>query len=303
VSGPRYLVVDYLMVLKEMCVPNATGCITGPAGAAWPYRFIGCILSNMIRDFDVSLETFTPVTNIARKDVISHPFEVQTSRGVIATKHVIHCTNAYAATLLPALKGKLWPLRGQMTVQSVPESFPRLGNKRSWSTIWAQGFDYITQSAANDGSLYIGGGALQGGLFWDEDVGSTDDSKQSSSCLKHLEKVPKIGFGIADGTQVEKKWTGIMGFTGDGLPFVGQVGHDISGREDCDTAAGGEWIAAGWDGYGMVQCWLAGRALAKMIVSGTDNAPEWFPAAEFACTKARLDKMTPEGGLRRLLEI
>ncbi|KIX00792.1 uncharacterized protein Z518_09857 [Rhinocladiella mackenziei CBS 650.93] len=287
--------------LKKLGIINAYGCIKGPAGAAWPYRLLGCVLSRMLEGGQLSLDTNTIAEHVRRSRSTTHPYEVQTSRGTISAKHVIHCTNAYAAHLLPALKGKLWPLRGQMTVQSVPNDFPRVGAERSWSTVWAKGFDYVTQSPDEDGSLYLGGGFFQGGPEKDEDVGNTDDSQLSAECLKHLDTVPSKAFVHGTGAKTQRKWTGIMGFTGDGLPLVDRVRSFLSGREDCDSSNGGEWIAAGWDGYGMVHCWLAGKGLAMMVTGQETGIRDWFPKDEFACTKARLDKMSPEGALKRFL--
>ncbi|KIW89465.1 uncharacterized protein Z519_09621 [Cladophialophora bantiana CBS 173.52] len=287
--------------LMKFGIINAYGCIKGPSGAAWPYRFLGCVLSNLLASGQVGLETHTIAEEVRRNKSQSHPYEVHTTRGMISAKHVIHCTNAYAAHLLPFLKGKLWPLRGQMTVQSVHADFPRLGASRSWSTMWARGFDYITQSPGEDGSLYLGGGFFQGGPEKDEDLGNADDSQLSAQCLEHLKTVPSTAFAHGTGAKVEKKWTGIMGFTGDGLPLVDRVREFMSGRAECDPELGGEWIAAGWDGYGMVHCWLAGKALAHIVMGREHEVTEWFPRDEFGCSWERLDQMSPEGALKRFL--
>jgi glycine/D-amino acid oxidase-like deaminating enzyme len=263
------------------------------------------VLSRLLDGGRVSLETHTVAEEVRRSDNRPRPYEVQTTRGTISARHVIHCTNGYAAHLLPALKGKLWPMRGQMTVQSVPQDFPRVGASRSWSTVWARGFDYITQSPGDDGWLYLGGGFLQGGPENDEDLGNTDDSQLSAHCLEHLEKVPSTAFAHGTGAKIERKWTGIMGFTGDGLPLVDRVGRHLSGRDECDPTlgggGGGEWIAAGFNGYGMVHCWLAGKALAAMVTGHQAEIAGWFPVDEFACTTERLDKMSPESALERFL--
>ncbi|KAJ9603677.1 hypothetical protein H2200_011863 [Cladophialophora chaetospira] len=287
--------------LKNFGIVNACGCIKGPSGAAWPYRFLGVILSKLLETGQVSLETHTTAKEIRRSQASSYPYEVVTSRDTIACRHVINCTNGFAAHLLPYLKGKLWPLRGQMTVQSVPQNFPRLGASRSWSTMWAQGFDYITQSPGDDGSLYLGGGFFQGGPEKDDDLGNTDDSQLSAQCLEHLEGVAAKAFAHGEGTTIDKKWTGIMGFTGDGFPLVDRVHSFLSGREEPDPEAGGEWIAAGWDGYGMVHCWLAGKALAHIVLGREDEILDWFPREEFSCTQQRLEKMSPEGALNGFL--
>ncbi|KAK5061156.1 hypothetical protein LTR84_007698 [Exophiala bonariae] len=277
--------------LKELGLINASGCIIGPAGAAWPYRFLGVVLSKLIEEGHVTLETHTPATGVERTQSSTHPYQIQTARGSISTKHIIHCTNAHAAHLLPALRGALWPLRGQMTVQAMPPDFPRVGATRSWSAIYANGFDYITQSPGEDGSLYLGGGFGQGGLENEEDIGSTDDSQLSIHPLRHLEAVPGKVFANAEGSRVERKWTGIMGFTGDYMPVVDRLTADISGRAECDPAVGGEWIAAGFNGYGMVHSWLSGKAVANLLTGRETEILDWFPRQEFACSKERLAEL------------
>lgn len=167
--------------------------------------------------------------------------------------------------------------------------------------MWAQGFDYITQSPGDDGSLYLGGGFFQGGPEKDDDLGNTDDSQLSAQCLEHLEGVAVKAFAHGEGTTIDKKWTGIMGFTGDGFPLVDRVQSFISGREEPESDIGGEWIAAGWDGYGMVHCWLAGKALAHMVSGREADILDWFPRDEFRCSQQRLEQMSPESALNRFL--
>jgi hypothetical protein len=51
----------------------------------------------------------------------------------------------------------------------------------------------------------------------------------------------------------------------------------------------------------MVHCWLAGKALAHMVLGQEEDVLDWFPREEFRCSRERLDKMTPEGALNRFL--
>ena len=276
----------------------------GPEGAAWPYRFVGAVLQKLLQGGKVTLETHTPVTGIERTSS-SYPYAVQTERGSIKAKHVVHCTNGFAAHLLPALRGKLWPFRGQMTVQSVPKNFPRLGGERSWSAVWERGFDYVTQSPGPDGSLYWGGGLLQvaDAAERELDLGCSNDSELSYECLKRLETAPGRALRGGEEAQIVRKWTGIMGCTGDGLPLVDRLPQYVSGREDCDAKDGGEWIAAGFNGFGMVNCWLSGKGLAHLITGRAEETRPWFPLDEFACRKERLQQMTPEDSLDLFLAI
>ena len=283
---------------------NACGTVEGPEGAAWPYRFVGAVLKKLLDGGRVVLETHTPVTAVDRSSLTTHPYSLQTSRGSINAKNVIHCTNGFAGHLLPALRGKLWPFRGQMTVQSVGASFPRLGASRSWSTIWERGFDYVTQSPGPDGNLYWGGGLLQVHKQLSEqaiDLGCSNDAELSPMCLRRLETAAGRAFTHAEDTQIVRKWTGIMGCTGDGLPLAGRLSEEWSGREDCDPSEGGEWIAAGFNGFGMVNCWLTGKAIAHIVTKRAEEVRPWFPIDEYACTKERLGPMTAEDSVAGFL--
>lgn len=81
---------------------------------------------------------------------------------------------------------------------------------------------------------------------------------------------PPWGGPDAEDAEIFERWSGIIGATPDGFPFVGNVPLSISER-----AGDGEWIAAGFNGYGMSQCWSCGEANARMALG--EPLPEWFP--------------------------
>ena len=58
--------------------------------------------------------------------------------------------------------------------------------------------------------------------------------------------------------EVEAEWTGVLGFTRDRRPLIGEV------RE-------GVWVAAGFCGHGMPQCYGAAKAIASMIAGRADQ--------------------------------
>jgi glycine/D-amino acid oxidase-like deaminating enzyme len=74
-----------------------------------------------------------------------------------------------------------------------------------------------------------------------------------------------------------QEWTGIMGATADGRPFIGEV----PGKK-------GMWISAGFNGHGMVLCLKSAEALVTMMETGGET-PEWFPES-FLITDERLKK-------------
>lgn len=65
-----------------------------------------------------------------------------------------------------------------------------------------------------------------------------------------------LGWGDS-GSVSDFVWTGIMGRTGDGMPFVGRV----PGRERT-------WVLAGFNGGGMALIAICARAVGRMVVEG-----------------------------------
>lgn len=239
------------------------------------------------------------------------PFTVHTPRGEITTAHIIHATDAFAANLLPGLKGKIFPVRGHMTAQEPGTLFPKLGGARSWSFIHRRGFDYISQRPGT-GELMAGGGAVQSPEKGMDEFGIWRDDRSSYSIRAYLDGLLPTIFGAhnwgADmGTRVKMAWTGCMGFTPDLLPYVGVLDQKITKRKAPtvrsrkDAKQPGEWISAGFQGEGMVLAWLSGVAVGLMLVGEEDEifeqAPgipsgkiaEWLPE-EFVCSTRRLDR-------------
>lgn len=264
------------------------------------------------------------VTSVAtRSDDPVRPFIVKTTKGQIATSHVIHATDAFAANLVPGLKGKLFPVRGHMTAQRAGTSFPDdLDGSRSWSIIGRKGFEYITQRPGKTEAGALGGELMVGGgLFNSEDrgldeVGVWRDDGMSIATSAYLGGIMPVAFGQeewgddANGNRIIQAWTGCMGFTCDLFPYVGRLDSQLTKRklkvsrkpskhEKNLEPAPSEWISAGFNGEGMVLGWLSGVAVGLMVL-GRDNVylhkrhgrPEgkvhdWLPP-ELICTPKRV---------------
>lgn len=284
--------------------------MTGPAGALWPYRLVGGVTSFLFKNPrypNFTLETNIPVESIATTAVPEYPFKIKTTRGEINARHVVHCTNAHAGHLLPGLRGKLFPVRGQVTLQAPPPAFPRVGDRNSWLLHYAPGYDYITQSPTASGELYLGGGLLTTLLSGkvsvdDADVGNVRDDQQSDEALKILERVMEARFRNGKGAAVLNKWTGVMGFTIDSSPIVGKVPSSISGRDPGVSSGGCEWVAAGFCGHGMPYCWLTGKAVAEMVLKGEESVRDWFPAEQYASSTERLQRFGLKENLVEFLD-
>ncbi|KAI1064319.1 hypothetical protein LB506_007864 [Fusarium annulatum] len=286
---------------KEFNVRNGHGVIGHPAGAVWPYRLITGIFERLLVQYHdrLSIETNTPATAInytpgTKTDSYSmpdYPYVIETPRGAIRAKQVIHCTNANAAHLLRPLIGRLYPYRGTMSVQKAGPHLENLGNSRSWSHLTKSSLDpvserfdgglYYLQQHATTGDIWVG--TDYSNVF---DVLTSDDTAvpghSVEALLKFLPKYFVKGWPEDERPELKGVWTGLQGHTSDGLPLVGKLPKSVSGRD-----GDGEWIAGGYSGYGMDKAWMTGEAVASMITG--KGIPEWLPKA-FLLTRQRLER-------------
>lgn len=251
---------------------NAVGGYISSAGAAWPYRLITGVFTDLLRRYPsrLSIHAQTPVEAINNEG--NESYAISTPKGTLRAKTVIHATNGHAGHLLPGLRGALFPVRGQMSTQNPSKTFGnKYEGKRSWSIHYDAGFDYITQSGQT-GEIFHGGGlaqSIQRGLG---ELGNTRDDINSVQAVAHLGGALNATFGIEDGQKMadgmKATWTGVMGFTADGLPLVGRLPKEATQRE-----GHGEWVAAGFNGYGMANAWLCGQHIADNLVGKEQVQP------------------------------
>lgn len=308
---------------------HVLGAISYRAGALWPYRLVTSILSSLLKKYadSFSIETCTPARGISVGTDSDAPFVVHTLRGDIVARHVVHATNGHGATLIPGLRGKLFPVRGQMTAQRPGGYFPTSDGNVSWSVIHKKAgqLEYITQRPdvpysihGKGGEIMLGGALTQAGGRGLDEIGVASDADVNFNIGAYLGGLLPMLFGAenwgADPGHVGIKsmWTGIMGFTVDVMPFVGRLQSSITGREVPRRKSSkglrkeysvepAEWIAAGYNGEGMVNAWLCGVAVGLMVLGkhAVDLTAEpgmpggrvtdWLPA-EYAISKERLDK-------------
>lgn len=260
--------------------------MTGSAGAAWPYRLVTAIFRELrrVHGSHFRIETSTPATQVTQIHHDAYRYRVQTPRGSIVTGKVVYCAEAHTSHLIPGLRGLIFPLRGQMSVQK-SDAFPVARSEFSWSFVYKNSFDYMCQNAET-GELFLGGGGVLPEEEEHEFLANPSDAAESITGRMHLRGVVPTVFG-GSSTEVKATWTGVMGFSLDGLPLVGRLPSQAHGSKQAPHDAG-EWIAAGFGGYGMVNCWLSGKAVAQQILG--HPLPEWFPES-YLITSARLARL------------
>ncbi|KAJ7504389.1 nucleotide-binding domain-containing protein [Mycena galericulata] len=137
-------------------------------------------------------------------------------------------------------------------------------------------------------SIYFGGWGAEG-----------RDVENTASVTKNISQAnEELGEG-----RVKKLWTGILGVSADGRPWVGRLPAKISGRpvprtqkqnqikERIPLAAPCEWISAGYSGEGMVHAYLSGKALAHMVLGQPPELPEAFLVTETRWKKAKIEDL------------
>ncbi|KAI3391259.1 hypothetical protein diail_7660 [Diaporthe ilicicola] len=294
---------------------RVTGAVSYTAGALSPYRLVTALWRKLLDEFPdvLALETGTTVEEVKVNDPSaqaskleddgSFPYAVVTNRGQILASHVVHATNAFTSQLVPGLRGKGTSALCHMTAQRPAEYFPGKDGSRSWSVIYGQGFDYVTQRPT--GELMVGGGFFQGPKQGMDMMGVYDDSKMDALTLMHLEGVMSTiydpGYKVdGEGARVIKAWSGDIGVTPDFMPLVGRLDPRVTSRKikhgvkGNDEVLPGEWISSYFCGDGMVWAWLCGTAIGLMLAgSEEEDLPaepgrpagklaDWFPEEVYA---------------------
>ncbi|KAL9118016.1 MAG: hypothetical protein Q9187_005442 [Circinaria calcarea] len=255
---------------KKFLTQGAFGAVTYEAGSISGYKLVIGILKLAI-DKGLNLQTRTPATGVSKNE---RGWVVDTPRGSVESCRVVLATNGYTAHLYPALQGVLVPLRGHITAHRPGSNMPKEGLATTYSFIYADGYEYMIQRPQGSkfaGDIIIGGGltkAAEEGLY---EYGTTDDTTMDPITTSYLRESTLRYFGTdwgeddAEG-RIRYEFSGVMGF-GDGYPLVGE----IPGENRL-------FIAASFQGHGMVLCMLSAKALVEIMNGERGNdVCEWFP--------------------------
>lgn len=198
---------------------------------------------------DRGAQVFTGVTVEALRTDAAH-VEVRAGAHTLTAERVVVATNAWTARLCPDIA--IRPRRAQMLEATVAPALTFA------QPVYARGgHDYWR--ALPNGRLIVGGCRDAGG-----EAEATDAGAPSAAVQDALDTLLHRLVGSRRAT-VTRRWAGIMGFTPDGLPFVGP--------READSRV---WLFAGFHGHGVG--WAPGLAplLARGIVDGAAEIPSAF---------------------------
>jgi glycine/D-amino acid oxidase-like deaminating enzyme len=206
--------IFYLTQGKE----NVSATSSSSSPGIWSYftsRFTATQVPEPGRDFKLALHTHTPVEKVSPLSNDSkYRWVVETPRGNIKARYVIHATNAYASHLLPHLASPqtgIVPTRGQ--VVALRASVPA---KQLWSHTlpgWGgnQGYEYWfarpTSSEEEKPLVILGGGRESSGPAFEYNL--TDDSIVNPVVSKTLKDFLHALYGTPQfekGVEPEMEW-------------------------------------------------------------------------------------------------
>lgn len=206
-------------------------------GEIHPVRFVRG-LADAAQRLGVRIHTGTTVLSCA-------PGDVRTGSGSIRAGAVVLCTNAYTGHLAPT---RIRPVRGQICATApVARRFfarPAYANR---------GYRYWRQLAA--GNVLVGGWRDTAA---DEEVGEDDGT--SDRIQSQLD-----AFLAAHGVDapVTHRWGGTMGFSHDGLPYLGR-------------SSDGLYRCGGFTGHGQGYAMAAGELISALIRTGSHPDADLF---------------------------
>jgi len=215
---------------------------------------------------------------------VNDEWKVDTKKGTIKARRVVLATNGYTGSICKKFQGAIVPMRGQITEHRPGKSMPKDGMGLTYSFIYADGYEYMIprpQGTKFEGDIVIGGGLVKARHEGLEEFGTVDDTTLTPEISKYLTETTPRYFGESWGEdhsdgRIRKEWTGIMGYSPDGFPFIGEV----PGEKDL-------WIAASFQGHGMVLCFSCAKALVAMMNGEGKSLESWFPEL-FKVTKQRI---------------
>lgn len=238
------------------CPEKCVGVIGMRAGSLWPYKMVTALLEKMVKENGLSIQANTVVTSVIEQD--DNDFAtVATSRGDIRAEHVVHATNSWIGHLVPELRPYVSPVRANVQ-RRVTQPAKMRSNNSWWIRYGEKEYDYMMQRP--DGAFIIGR-ANTGRRA------TTDDSTVDFAPHAHIRGVTPQAFDFeTDDIKTTHTWSGAVGFTQDGNPFVGRL--PFAGRQH-------QWVCAAFQGIGMVRAFRSAQMLALLILE--EELPEIYP--------------------------
>ncbi|QYT04841.1 DAO domain-containing protein [Trichoderma simmonsii] len=279
------------LTLEGLRVGAAKGAVVqANAASLWPYKLVAFVLERLLAAGGFNLQTKTPVTGLKRVDLPAVQSSLDAGQLTHPLADIIVPVKGQVSSLKPPLPPQ--PAKGPLDIGHTFYFVSDLTDRRD---------DYLVQRPPPGAELVYGGGRIHAE---GHGLGVWDDSTIDEPVARYLKH--ELG-GLMDlsiheqgkaqgehGVSLQKQdveptfeWSGIMGFSRDGWPWVGPVP---------ETAGGGDglWLCAGYSGGGMPNAALCAKAVVDMMVNdhgeGGEGASQVDLPPEYLLTEDRLEK-------------
>jgi len=187
--------------------------------------------------------------SVERVESAGDGHDVTTSGGRVRTTHVVYASHVESGRFSSHVEQHVVPIRGQGFVTApIPRRFDG-----AFSTHWK--LNVWRQDSA--GRLVVSGWRHDA---WDRSYGERearlDDRLQSD-----LHRWFEAAFPVLGPLKIERRWSGLFGWTADFLPLVGAIPGSV-----------GELATTGFSGGGLPFAFGSGRVIADLVI-GRDPLP------------------------------
>lgn len=247
-----------------------------PAASLHPAKLVHWILTHIIQK-GVQLWTHCPVTSV--KCGADGKTQVQTTRGSVSSEKVVHCTNAYSGGILEQMTpDKLIPFAIQVaSVIPPPAASGSNAFKNTMAIKENARMFYGFAQMPSDGAMVISVGRPAGKGIQAEDSHTTQVADEIVQRVSKILGTDKESWRHGEG--LDATWTGLIAFTPDKMPYVGEI-----------EGSAGQYICAGFNGHGMANIFSCAKGVVD-VLSGRPWETTQLPEC-YQYTQQRLDKST-----------
>ncbi|OLY85505.1 putative oxidoreductase OrdL [Smittium mucronatum] len=259
-------------MLKELGTDEYVGAIKIPSGQMYPARIVWHLIKKSIEN-GLKFYTYSPVVKVREataqeiSSLASEPNSVRASDKIwcveteagekVLSRDVIHATNAYASHLLTQMRERVFPVRAQI-ISTSPKFSPKLW---PFGLSMRGGLEYAMQRDYPNGRMIFGGFRTSSESLEVDNPNDSEINPKLSKALRHslrnrvfrsMDYMPQSYYDV-------REWTGIMGFSDDDAPYVGQLYDSKANPVD------GQWVLVGLSAHGMPRCFRCGREVARRV--------------------------------------
>ncbi|KAK6085218.1 putative FAD dependent oxidoreductase [Seiridium cupressi] len=248
--------VDHIKVTHDPteATKDAKACYAWSASTLHPWKLAAHVMRDNLEK-GVNLQTHTEVTRVVPSSKNTGSWIIQTTRGEIECSQVVHATNAYSSALEPSLRGLISPSPHICNRVVPPAAFKGPDTlKNSYGVLLPQGVLFSINPQITSGGPILFGGSNPGQRDFEHWLRQrrercVDDSltgfKPIEEAVQEFAEAQLVGWKNSDPDRENRYkdgWSGIIGLSADGLPFVGQL-----------PGLPGQWICAGHHGHATIR--------------------------------------------------